>query len=55
MDIVVLDGTAFETMLTPFRRFVLEQINFMCITPFVGGSVFLGCKFVFIAVGGVDL
>ena len=41
MDIVVLEGTALETMLTPLRRFALEQINFMCITPFVGVSVFL--------------
>jgi hypothetical protein len=32
---VVLDGTAFDTMLTPFTRFAFEQIIFiMLITPF---------------------
>jgi len=34
IDIVVLLGTALETVLTPFKRFDLEQIIFMCITPF---------------------
>ena len=34
IDIVVLLGTAFETILTPLRRFDFEHINFMCITPF---------------------
>ena len=33
---VVLDGTAFRTMLTPFNKSDFLQINFMmCITPFL--------------------
>ena len=36
IGIVVLEGTAFITMLTLFTRFALEQISFiMCITPFL--------------------
>ena len=27
--IVVLEGTAFETILTPFNKFAFEQINFI--------------------------
>ena len=34
MDMVVLLGTALETILTPFNRFNLEHIIFMWITPF---------------------
>ena len=34
IDIVVLEGTALDTILTPFSRFAFEQVNFMCITPF---------------------
>jgi hypothetical protein len=31
---VVLLGTALETVFTPFKRFDFEHIIFMCITPF---------------------
>ena len=34
IDIVVLLGTALETVFTPFKRFVFEHMIFMCITPF---------------------
>ena len=34
IGIVVLEGTAFDTMLTPFARFDFVQMIFMCITPF---------------------
>ena len=40
IDIVVLEGTALDTILTPFSRFAFEQVNFMCITPFVVVSVY---------------
>jgi hypothetical protein len=34
IDIVVLLDTAFDTICNPLKRLDLEQINFMCITPF---------------------
>jgi len=34
IDIVVLLGTALETVLTPFKRLDFEHMIFMCITPF---------------------
>ena len=30
IDIVVLLGTALDTICTPFKRFAFEQTNFMC-------------------------
>ena len=58
--IVVLEGTAFNEMLTLFNRFVLEQMIFiMCITSFLEKMGFLLNIFKKIsavsAVGGVNM
>jgi hypothetical protein len=60
IGIVVLEGTAFNEMLTLFNRFVLEQMIFiMCITSFLEKMGFLLNIFKKIsavsAVGGVNM
>ena len=44
IDIVVLLGTAFETVFTPFKRFDFEHMIFMCITPFAVIVIILAAR-----------
>ena len=59
IGIVVLEGTALDTVLTPFARLALLQTIFMCITPFekmVGkNAIYKYMISVVLVVGDVDM